>query len=85
MVSDGTGTEESFNGGWYFSDGRYNGALSALIHMKQDSSRGEIAAARWNVLSDSSDFRDRFRLSYEYGANHPETAFEYVAVGFYYK
>lgn len=85
VVSEGTGTEETFNGGWYFRDGPYNGALSALIRMNQQPEQGEIAAVRWNILSDSVDFRDHFRFSYEYGANHPETAFEYVSLSFYYR
>ncbi|HET8937859.1 MAG TPA: DUF2961 domain-containing protein [Polyangiales bacterium] len=81
----GTGSEESFNGGWYFSDGPFTAAFSALIHKQERDKHGEVSAVRWYILSDSLPFQDHFRLSYEYGANRPETTIEYVSVGFYYR
>ena len=81
----GTGTEETFNGGWYFSDGRFDSPFAALLNIEQaDPNRGAISAVRWYTLSDSLPFEEHFKLSYEYGAN-PATAFEYVAVAFYYQ
>lgn len=81
----GTGTEETFNGGWYFSDGRFDSPFAALLNIEQsDPKQGAISAVRWYVLSDSLPFQEHFKLSYEYGAN-PETAFEYSAVAFYYQ
>lgn len=86
-ISQGTGTEESFNGGWYFSDGPFDSPFAALLHLYEDpqGTRGEATAVRWNVLSDAIPFQTSFRLSYEYGANHPQTASEYRGVAFFYQ
>ena len=53
-IFHGTGTEESFNGGWYFSEGCYSRPLSALLHIGEDDDgvHGEVTAVRWNLLSD---------------------------------
>jgi len=86
VVSKGTGTEEFFDGGWYFIDGRYDRPFSALIAKTSDDATaiGSVSMLRWNVLANAIPFRDSFRLDFEYGANRPATAVRYASVGFYY-
>lgn len=86
VVSKGTGTEDVFDGGWYFIDGRYDRPFTALIAKSSDDStkEGAVTMLRWNVLANAIPFRDSFRLDFEYGANRPETAISYATVAFYY-
>ena len=86
VASKGTGTEEFFDGGWYFIDGRYDRPFSALIAKTSDDATGlgAVSVLRWNVLANAIPFQDSFRLDFEYGANRPETAISYASVAFYY-
>jgi hypothetical protein len=84
VVSKGTGTEEFFDGGWYFIDGRYDRPFSALIAKSSDNGVGAVSMVRWNVLVNAIPFQDSFRLDFEFGANRPKTAIAYTSVAFYY-
>jgi hypothetical protein len=86
VPSKGTGTEDVFDGGWYFIDGRYDRPFTALIakNTEPDTEIGSVSMVRWNVLSNAIPFRESFRLEFEYGANLPETALSYASVAFYY-
>jgi hypothetical protein len=86
VVSKGTGTEDVFDGGWYFIDGRYDRPFSALIAKASDDTTdvGSVSMLRWNVLANAIPFQDSFRLDFEYGANRPATAVKYASVAFYY-
>ena len=86
VVSKGTGTEDVFDGGWYFIDGRYDRPFTALLAKSSDdaTNEGAVSMLRWNVLANAIPFRDAFRLDFEYGANRPETAISYASVAFYY-
>jgi len=86
VASKGTGTEDVFDGGWYFIDGRFDRPFSALIAKgtEQDANIGSVSMVRWNVLANAIPFRESFRLEFEYGANIPETALSYASVAFYY-
>jgi hypothetical protein len=86
VISKGTGTEDVFDGGWYFIDGRYDRPFTALIAKDSDDATkvGAVSMLRWNVLANAIPFRDAFRLDFEYGANRPETAISYASVAFYY-
>jgi hypothetical protein len=86
VVSKGTGTEDVFDGGWYFIDGRYDRPFSALIAKNSDDATGvgAVSMLRWNVLANSIPFQDSFRLDFEFGANRPQTAINYASVAFYY-
>jgi hypothetical protein len=85
-VDHGTGTEDYFNAGWYFQDGPYSSAFSALIalHSDQAAGTGSVSALRWHLLNDAIEFERTFRLEFEYGNDAPTTATEYASVGFYY-
>jgi hypothetical protein len=82
----GTGTEDYFDAGWYFRDGRFASPFSALIARSDDgaSGLGSVTAARWHLLGDAIEFADSFELSFEYGANRPQAASDYASVAFYY-
>jgi len=82
----GTGTEDYFNGGFYFKDGSYSSPFSALIHIEQDDAAltGAATLVRWHVLSDAIDFSQSFSLDFEYGADKPQTAFDYRSVALFY-
>ena len=86
VVSKGTGTEDVFDGGWYFIDGRYDRPFSALIAKASDSETnvGSVSMLRWNVLSNAIPFQKSFRLAFQFGANQPETAISYASVAFFY-
>jgi hypothetical protein len=86
VISKGTGTEDVFDGGWYFIDGRYDRPFSALIAKNSDASTGigSVSMLRWNVLANAVPFQDSFRLDFEYGANRPQTAIRYASVAWYY-
>jgi hypothetical protein len=86
VASKGTGTEDVFDGGWYFIDGRYDRPFTALIAKgtDPDADIGSVSMVRWNVLSNAIPFQESFRLEFEYGANLPDTASSYASVAFYY-
>jgi hypothetical protein len=86
VASKGTGTEDVFDGGWYFIDGRYDRPFSALIakSTEEQTETGSVSMVRWNVLTNAIPFRESFRLEFEYGAYRPETALSYGSVAFYY-
>jgi hypothetical protein len=84
VLSKGTGTEDVFDGGWYFIDGRYDRPFSALIAKNSDDVNGAVSMLRWNVLANAIPFQSSFVLNFEYGANRPETAAKYASVAFYY-
>jgi hypothetical protein len=85
-LSKGTGTEDVFDGGWYFIDGRYDRPFSALIvkTSNDETKTGAVSMLRWNVLANAIPFRETFSLDFEYGANRPQTAISYRSVAFYY-
>jgi hypothetical protein len=86
VTSKGTGTEDVFDGGWYFINGRYDRPFTALIAKSSDDATGlgAVSMLRWNVLANAIPFQDSFHLDFEYGANRPETAASYASVAFYY-
>jgi hypothetical protein len=82
----GTGTEDYFNGAFYFPTGPFESALAALIAQSIDpaGSSAALTMLRWHLLSDATSFQDSFRLEFEYGPDQPQTLIEYDSVAFYY-
>jgi hypothetical protein len=77
VVAHGTGTEDFFDGGWYFENGAFSTPFAAMISMSDASqSSGRVTAARWQIMSGAVDFEDSFALSLEYGTNLPSTGGE---------
>ena len=86
LVGHGTGTEDFFDGGWYFEGGPFASPFAAMISMASTpQSIGRVNAVRWQVTTGAVDFRDSFALSLEYGTNLPSTAVRYSSVAFSYR
>ncbi|MCC6746929.1 MAG: DUF2961 domain-containing protein [Deltaproteobacteria bacterium] len=86
----GDGTEDYFNGGWYFWNGRYAHALSAANFVQYDpkdarEARGQASLLRWHILTDAIDFERSFRLDFEVGAGAPEVLVRYASVALFYQ
>jgi len=86
VVARGTGTEDYFDGGWYFRDGPYDSPFSAAISLASDgdAGTGRATMARWHVLSGAIEFRESLEVSFEYGADRPKSAAEYDSVALFY-
>jgi hypothetical protein len=82
----GTGTEDYFNGAFYFPTGPFESPLAALIAQSIDAAESSAAVTmlRWHLLSDATSFQDSFWLQFEYGPDRPQTLIEYDSVAFYY-
>lgn len=77
----GTGTEDYFNGGWYFQDGPFAAPYHGVVLM--DPERGRVAAYRWH-LPDPVRFRDSIRVELEHGHANEAVA-DYASVAFWYQ
>ena len=76
---EGTGTEDYFNGGWYFKYGQFN----LPSHGASLVSSPKITAYRLH-LSDSLPFESRIKFGIEHGQTN-NTKADYTNVAFYYK
>jgi hypothetical protein len=87
VTSLGTGTDNYFNGGFYFKDGLFNTPFAALSQLStnQDDGTSEATMMRWTILSDDLHFQNQLDLSFELGADRPATVRDYSAVSFYYQ
>jgi len=81
LRGQGTGTEDYFNGGWYFQDGPFSAPYHGVVLM--DPERGRVAAYRWH-LPDPVRFRDSIRLELEHGHGNEAVA-DYASVAFWYQ
>jgi len=77
----GTGTEDYFNGGWYFDEGTFAGPFHGLVI--KDDTLGRIAAYRWH-LPDPIPFRRSLRVAIEHGTENTEVA-DYASVAYWYQ
>ncbi|HTU61011.1 MAG TPA: DUF2961 domain-containing protein, partial [Polyangiales bacterium] len=83
----GTGTDNYFNGGFFFKNGPYSSPFSAVSQLAVDDETGtsETTMMRWTILSEAVTFDSELLLSFEIGADRPGTARDYAAVSFYYQ
>jgi hypothetical protein len=81
FAGQGTGTEDYFNGGWYFEHGEFAAPFHGVV--VKDESRGRIAAYRWH-LTDPVPFRDSIRVEIEHGHANSEVA-DYATVAYWYQ
>jgi hypothetical protein len=77
----GTGTEDYFNGGWYFQEGPFTAPYHGVVLM--DPERGRIAAYRWH-LPDPVRFEDSIRVELEHGHGNESVA-DYATVAYWYQ
>jgi hypothetical protein len=77
----GTGTEDYFNGGWYFDQGPFAGPFHGVV--VKDEGRGRIAAYRWHI-PDPVPFHSSLRMTLEHGHGNEELA-DYATVAYWYQ
>jgi hypothetical protein len=77
----GTGTEDYFNGGFYFDQGPF----AALYHGApiKDDAHVRVSAYRWHV-EDAMPFRRSIRVTIEHGTNNTVAA-DYSSVAYFYQ
>jgi hypothetical protein len=76
----GTGTEDLFSGGWYFSYGEFAGPFHGLI--LKDDSLGRIAAYRL-YINDPIPFKKSINFTIQHGPDNAEEA-DYSSTVYYY-
>ncbi|HSD64803.1 MAG TPA: glycoside hydrolase family 172 protein, partial [Ignavibacteriaceae bacterium] len=77
----GTGTEDFFTSGWYFSNGEYSSPYNGLII--KDDSLSRIAAYRFQV-GDAIPFKKSILFTIEHGHSNEEIA-DYSSTAFWYQ
>jgi hypothetical protein len=77
----GTGTEDYFNGGWYFDQGPFTAPYHGLV--VKDDSLARIAAYRWHI-PDPISFSESIRIELEHGHANGEVA-DYATVAYWYQ
>jgi len=77
----GTGTEDYFNGGWYFDQGEFAAPYHGVV--VKDDSLARIAAYRWHV-PDPIPFHESIRVELEHGHANQEVA-DYATVAYWYQ
>lgn len=77
----GTGTEDYFNGGWYFDQGPFAAPFHGLV--VKDDSLARIAAYRWHVV-DPVPFTESIRVELEHGHGNQEVA-DYATMAYWYQ
>ncbi len=77
----GTGTEDYFNGGWYFNKGEFAAPYHGLI-LKDDSLQ-RIAAYRFHI-QDAIPFTTSLRFAIEHGDRNTEIA-DYSSTAYWYQ
>ena len=77
----GTGTEDYFQGGWYFLNGEFAAPYHGLII--KDDSLNRIAAYRFHVL-DAIPFTKSIRFEMEHGTENAERA-DYSSTAYWYQ
>ncbi|MGD2218350.1 MAG: DUF2961 domain-containing protein [Gemmatimonadales bacterium] len=77
----GTGTEDYFNGGWYFDRGEFAAPFHGVV--VKDDTLARIAAYRWHV-PDPIPFHESLRIELEHGHANQEVA-DYATVAYWYQ
>jgi len=77
----GTGTEDFFNAGWYFSRGTYAGPSCGCT--VRDYFRGRVAAYRFDLTA-PIPFRDRLRVTLDHGLEN-RLSTDYASVAYWYQ
>lgn len=85
VVARGTGTEDFFNGGFYFKDGPYGapwGGVSRVGVLSNGWGRAQMA--RFFLGADQVRFRKSFYGTLEVGVNHPDIPHHYRSLAIFY-
>jgi D-arabinan exo alpha-(1,3)/(1,5)-arabinofuranosidase (non-reducing end) len=77
----GTGTEDYFNGGWYFERGPFSSPYAGAVI--RDEATARVSAYRWHI-EDAVPFRSSIRVTIEHGAMNDAPA-DYSSVAYFYQ
>jgi hypothetical protein len=85
----GTGTEDYFNGAFYFQDGAgatpFAQVWSIEPRLRGAPHEGRASACRWHVLGDAIDFASSLDMSLEIGPGVADVLDRYVTVAYLYR
>jgi len=83
----GTGTEDYFNGAFYFDYETPGFPFAQWGGMREDfaNDKGKVSACRWHVLGGAIDFHESLDLSLEIGPGDPASLDRYVTTAFLYR
>lgn len=85
----GTGSEDYFNGAFYFEEGASATAFAQVWGIVRDEPHlpgtGRVTACRWHVLGDAVDFRRSLQLELEIGPGDPSVVRQYRSVAYLYR
>jgi hypothetical protein len=85
----GTGTEDYFNGSFYFDDGAQATPFSQVwgIVARRPGARhqAQVHACRWHVLGDAIDYRSALELELEVGPGSADVLDDYISVAYLYR
>lgn len=89
QATAGTGTEDYFNGAFYFDDGPgatpFAQAWAIAAGTPEAPTLGRASACRWHVLGDAIDFAASLELTMEIGPGVPSVVDRYRSVAFLYQ
>ncbi|NPV45501.1 MAG: DUF2961 domain-containing protein [Armatimonadetes bacterium] len=80
---EGTGTEDYFNGAWYFESGVLTRAFHGVTY-KQDTEPPRVSAYRY-LIPDCLPFRSSLKLDLQHGSRNGAPDVSYRAVVFWYQ
>lgn len=80
----GTGTEDCFNGAYYFANGTFHLPWHGLTVKDSQDSMRRISAYRFH-FTDYIPFRRSFRMTIEHGARNDAPGLRYSSVAFWYQ
>lgn len=84
LASQGTGTEDYFNGAFYFESGPRSYPFAAWWGVGIDGEVGHASACRFHVLTDAVDAAESADIALEIGSANPAMAQRYRTVAFVY-
>ncbi|MBW2455055.1 MAG: DUF2961 domain-containing protein [Deltaproteobacteria bacterium] len=88
LALPGTGTEDYFNGAFYFEDGPgatpFAQVWNILRKVPGAPGQAHVSTCRWHVLGDAIDFADSLDLSMEIGPGLPSLLDRFDSVAFLY-
>jgi hypothetical protein len=81
----GTGTEDYFNGAFYFEAGSHSSPFAQWWGTRVNGTTAQTNACRFHLLGDAVDFAQSAKLELEIGPGIPETLVRYRTITFLYR
>ena len=80
----GTGTEDLFNGAFYFETGPYSWPWGGVSLVEEEGDLGRVQTTRFFLGADQISFQESFDGKLEIGANHPDIPHDYRTLAIFY-